>query len=104
MSDNTWTTEKKVAGFVTFREGKKMLSLGIAEAKCSEYGKIIAIFGEAGGKWENETIRDLERVIDCVNYFAGIEDVGVWIKNNPRDAQQLLQVDSPVGPIISRLQ
>ena len=85
MSDNTWTTEKKVAGFVTIHEGKEMLSLGIEEAKCGEDGKVIAIFGEAGGKWEAETIRELKRVIDCVNYFVGIENVKEWIKENPRN-------------------
>ena len=93
MSDNTWTHEKLVAGFVTIHEGKEMLSLGIYEAKCGEYGKIIAIFGETGGKWEDETIHDLKRVMDCVNYFVGIENVKEWIKKNPRDAQQVLQPD-----------
>jgi hypothetical protein len=93
LSENNWATGKKVAGFLTIHDGKEMLSLGIEEAKCGEDGKIIAIFGEAGGKWETETVRDLKRVIDCVNYFVGIENVREWVKANQRDAQQTLQPD-----------
>lgn len=84
MSDNTWTHDKPVSGFITIHRFKKMFSMGVADAKCGESGKVIAIFGEVKGKYEDETIRNLKRVIACVNFFVGIDDVKKWIKEHPR--------------------
>lgn len=71
--ENTWDQKEKVSGFVvTTQEGVDMYALGIESAELGKDGKTIAHFGEVGGVYEQETIRDLTEVVKRVNKFDAL--------------------------------
>lgn len=80
---NSWDINKEVAGYIAILDSKEMFALGEV-GKINIGRSIIAVFGEVGTKVEDQSIADLKRVIDCVNYFKGIENIKEWIEKNPR--------------------